>query len=80
MVRAVRGASGMVTCFPPLRNDRQGPMPSVHVHRLDVGAECLADPQPVEGQQRDQRVVAFGTEPGLDEQRAEFIAVQAQGA
>ena len=40
----------------------------------------FGDPQPVQREQRDQRAVAEIAEPGLDEERAEFVAVQAEGA
>jgi hypothetical protein len=53
---------------------------AVHVEVVDVGAECFADPQPVHCQQADEGVVAWRAEPGLDQEGAEFVAVQTQGA
>jgi hypothetical protein len=46
---------------------------------LDVGAGGFGDPQPVQGEQRDQRMIAWRAEPGGDEQRAELIAIQRDG-
>jgi len=46
---------------------------------LDVGAGGFGDPQPVQGEQRDQRIIAWRAEPGGDEQRAELIAIQRDG-
>ena len=40
---------------------------------------ALGDTQPVEGEQRRQGVVTGRAEAGLDEERAELFAVQAQG-
>ena len=53
-------------------------MTAVDVQVVDVGAERFADPQAVHGQQRDQGVIAGRPEAGLDEEGAEFVAVQAQ--
>jgi hypothetical protein len=46
---------------------------------LDVGARGLGDPQPVQGEQRDQRVHGRQPEPGRHQQRAELIAIQGHG-
>lgn len=40
-------------------------MPAVHVERLDVSAERLADPQAVQREQRDQRVTAAAANESL---------------
>jgi hypothetical protein len=45
----------------------------------DVGAERLADPQPVQREERDQRVLLCRTQPGGDKQSAQFVAVQRRG-
>ena len=45
-----------------------------------VGAERFADPQSVEREERDQRVVTGWAEPGLDEETAEFVAIETEGA
>jgi hypothetical protein len=44
---------------------------------LDVRAGGLGHPQPVEGEQGDQRVPGGRPEPGGDQEGAELIAVQA---
>src|SRR5260221_2388203 len=59
--------------------DHQGPVPALDAQGLDVGAGGFGDAQPVEGQQRDQRVLAGRAEPGGDQQRAELVAVQPGG-
>jgi hypothetical protein len=46
---------------------------------LDVRASGLGDPQPVQRQQRDQRVLGGLAKSGGDQQRAEFVAVQPGG-
>jgi hypothetical protein len=42
----------------------------------DVGAGGFGDPQPVQREQRDQRMLARRAEPGGDQQGAELVAVQ----
>ena len=79
IARAVRGASGMVTTLPPLRVITRVRWPALDAEGLDVRAGGLGDPQPVQCQQRDQRVLGRRAEPGRDEQRAELVAVQANG-
>jgi hypothetical protein len=37
--RAVRGARGMVTIFPPFAGDGKGAMPSLHRQVFDVGSQ-----------------------------------------
>jgi hypothetical protein len=49
IARAVRSASGMVTCLPPLRSTRRVRCPTLDVQMLDVDAQCFGDPQPVQG-------------------------------
>jgi hypothetical protein len=39
----------------------------------------FANSEPVHGQQRDEGVIAWRAEAGLDEKGAELVAVQAQG-
>jgi hypothetical protein len=47
----------------------------------DVGAERFADLQPVHLQRDDQRLIAACTNrPGLYQQAAELVAIQAEGA
>jgi len=50
------------------------------IHVLDVGAEGFGDPQTVHRQQCDQRVIPGRAQAGLDEQGAEFVAVEPLGA
>ena len=75
-VRPVRGANGMMACLPPLRTMVSVRLTAVHVHRFDVGTQRFADPQAVQREERDQRVVPLRAEPGLDQQAAEFVSVQ----
>jgi hypothetical protein len=49
-----------------LAGDRERPVPAVQAHLLDVGAGGLGDPQPVQGQQRDQRMLDRWTEARSD--------------
>jgi hypothetical protein len=46
---------------------------------LDIGAGGLGDPQPVQREQRDQRVPGRRPEPGRRQKRAELVAVQGDG-
>jgi hypothetical protein len=55
---------------------RQRAVPAFEAERLDVSSERLGDPQTVDRQQRDERVVARGGEPGGDEQCADLVAVK----
>jgi hypothetical protein len=62
-----------------LAGDGQGPVPALQTQVLDVGAGGLGEPQPVQGEQGDQRVLGRRAEPGGDQQRAELVAVQRGG-
>jgi hypothetical protein len=44
--------------------DGQRPVAALQAQVLDVGAGGLRDPQPVQGEQRDQRVLTRRPEPG----------------
>jgi hypothetical protein len=46
---------------------------------FDVGAERFGDPQPVQGQQRDQGVFAATGQHGGDQEGADLVAVQTNG-
>jgi hypothetical protein len=46
---------------------------------LDVCARRLREPQPVQREQGDQRVVTGPGEPGRDEHGADLVAVQSGG-
>jgi len=48
-------------------------------HGLNVSSGGLRHPQPVQGQQRDQRVLGGRAQAGGDEQGAELVAVQGGG-
>jgi len=54
-------------------------VPAFDAQSLDVGADSFGHAQPVEGQQRDERVLGGRPEPGSDQQRAELVAVQPGG-
>jgi hypothetical protein len=54
-------------------------VPALEAHVLDVGAGGLGDPQPVQREQRDQRVPGRRPEPGRHQQGAELVAVQGDG-
>ena len=62
-----------------LAGDGQGPVPALQAQVLDVRADSLRDPQPVQGEQRDQRVLCRRPEPGGDQQGTELVAVQGDG-
>ena len=53
-----------------LAGDGQRPVPALQAQVLDVRAGSLGDPQPVQGQQGNQRVLARWAEPGGHEQRS----------
>jgi hypothetical protein len=59
-----------------LAGDGQCPVPGIEAEVVDVRAGGLGDPQPVQGEQRDQRMLSRRAEPRGDQQRAEFVAVQ----
>jgi hypothetical protein len=46
---------------------------------LDVSTSGLRDPQPVQREQRDQRMHRWRAEPGRNEERADLVAVQRDG-
>ena len=79
IARAVRGASGDGHDFAALASNDKGPVPALDAPGLDIGASGLGDPQAVEGQQRDQRMLRGRAKPGGDQQRAEFVAIQPGG-
>jgi hypothetical protein len=62
-----------------LTGDRQRPVPALQAQLLDVRAGGLRDPQPVQREQRDQRMLARRTKPGGDQQGAELIVIQGDG-
>ena len=52
-------------------------MAAFEAELFDVGADRFGDPQPVERQQAEQRMVTGAAEPGGDEHGADLVAVQA---
>jgi hypothetical protein len=80
IARAVRGASGMVTTLPALAGDGQGPVAAFGAQGLDTGAGGFGDPQPVQGEQRDQSMLWRRPKTELGEMLvAELVAVQPGG-
>jgi len=47
--------------------------------RFDVGPGGFGDPQPVEGEERYQRVLGGGSEPSGHEESAYLVAIEASG-
>ena len=78
IARAVRGASGMVTTLPPLRVMVRVRC-AFHAQVLDVGAGGLGHPQPVQGEQGDQRMLKRRTQASGDEMGTELVTVQGNG-
>ena len=62
-----------------LAGDGQRPVPALQAQVLDVSASRLGDPQPVQREQRDQRMLGRRAEPGGHQQRAELVTVQRDG-
>jgi hypothetical protein len=62
-----------------LTGDGQRPVTAFRAHCLDVGADGLRHPQPVQREQRYQGMLGCRTEPRGDQQRADLVAVQAGG-
>ena len=57
-------------------SDGQRPVATFGAQRLDAGAGGLRNPQPIQGEQADQRVLSRRTEPGGNQEATEFVAVQ----
>jgi hypothetical protein len=60
-----------------LTGHAQRPMSALQAQRVDISAEGLGDTQPIQRQQRHQRVVWCRGQTRGDEQRPEFVAIQA---
>ena len=54
-------------------------MPALQAQVLDVGAGGLGDPQPVQREQRDQRMLERRAETGGDQQGTELVTVERDG-
>ena len=68
-----------MTTLPLFAQDREGVMAAFKAERLDVGANGLGGPEPVQGQQGDEGVLDRRPEAGGDEQGTDFVTVQAHG-
>jgi hypothetical protein len=62
-----------------LTGNRQRPVPALKAEVVSVRAGGLGNPQPVQREQGDQRMLGRRPESGGDQQRAELIAVQGDG-
>ena len=62
-----------------LADDRQDAVPAFRPQVLNAGVQRLGDTQPVQSEQKRQGVVAASSESGLDQEHAEFDAIQAGG-
>ena len=63
IARAVRGRQRDGDDLAALAGNRQGPVPAFQAQVLDIGAGGLRYPQPVQREQRDQRVLERRAEP-----------------
>ena len=72
--RAVRGARGHGYDLATLAQDGERAVAPLEPEGLDVGADSFRDPQAVQCQQRNERVLDRRPQPGRDEQGAHFVA------
>src|SRR5215210_2757071 len=72
------GRQGDGDVLAALAEDLERAVATLEVEVVDVGAEGLGDPQTIEGEQGCEGVVTWRAETGLDEEGAEFVAVEAQ--
>ena len=63
----------------PFAGDRQGPVPAFQAEVLDVRSGGFRDPQPIQREQGDQRVLGRRPEPGGDRQGAKLVPVERDG-
>ena len=68
----------MVTTLP-LAGDGQRPVATFQAQVLNVGAGGLGDPQPVQREKRDQRMLGRRPEAGRYQQGSHFVAVKSGG-
>jgi hypothetical protein len=52
---------------------------ALNAQGLDISPSGFGDPQPVQREKRDQRMLARRAQPGGDQERAELVAVKAGG-
>ena len=64
IARAVCGASRDGDDLAALAGNRESPVAKFQIEVLDVGAGGLGDPQPVQREQRDRRMLCRRPEPG----------------
>jgi hypothetical protein len=57
IARAVRGRERDGDDLAALAGDHQGPVPALDAHGFNIGTSGFGGPQPVERQQRDQRML-----------------------
>ena len=76
IARAVRGASRDGDDLAALAGHGESPVTAIEAQVLDIGAGGLRYPQPVQGEQRDQRMHRWRPETSGDEERSELVAVQ----
>jgi hypothetical protein len=62
-----------------LTQDRQRPVTSFDTERVDVSPQGFGDPQPVDSQQRDHRMLLSCIQAGGHEKCAHLVAVQPDG-
>ena len=62
-----------------LAGDGQSPVPAFQAQVLDVGASSLRDPQPVQREQGNQRMLDRRAEPRGYQQGPELVAIQSDG-
>jgi hypothetical protein len=74
-VRRERDGDGL----PAVAGNRDSPVAAFQIEVLDVGAGSFGDPQPVQREQPDQRMLCRRPEPGGYQWRAELIAVEPGG-
>src|SRR6516162_5800102 len=62
-----------------LAGNRESPMAALQAQLLNIRAGGLRDPQPVQRERGDQRMLTRRTKPSRDQQRAELVAIQRDG-
>ncbi|HCU96392.1 MAG TPA: hypothetical protein DHU96_28225 [Actinobacteria bacterium] len=62
-----------------LTRDYQRPVAALDAKCFDVGTGSFGHPQPVEGEQRDQRMLRRRAKTSRDQQGAELVTVKASG-
>jgi len=73
--RGGRDRGGLVS----LAVHEQRAMSALILEILDLGAECLGDPQPVQRQPAHQRMVPPTAQTGLDQEGAELVSIKPEG-